>query len=224
MLMIRKTRLWLICSFRLSMMLIVEGKQFVCGKGRKKKKNRACARWSLCVSLSHKTSRGNFRVAHMTRTHDKSTTVVSHTQHIYTPSIITRCLAWKNVLWWKYVVIKNMTSEGADINTTLFLAEPASPDLWDAAFLTNQYQPQHSLCFSFMFRIIVAADDTPVSRKAISYGLRLHESIPQSSIQFVFAVGLNPTSNTSINLLYVRNTNIRNDQHSSTWLPFIEVL
>ncbi|CDS11820.1 hypothetical protein LRAMOSA11464 [Lichtheimia ramosa] len=52
-----------------------------------------------------------------------------------------------------------------------------------------------------MFRIIVAVDDTPVSRKAISYGLRLHESIADSSIQFVFAVGLNPTSNTSIHLL-----------------------
>lgn len=55
--------------------------------------------------------------------------------------------------------------------------------------------------FFFMFRIIVAVDDTPVSRKAISYGLRLHESIADSSIQFVFAVGLNPTSNTSIHLL-----------------------
>ncbi|CDH58797.1 predicted protein [Lichtheimia corymbifera JMRC:FSU:9682] len=52
-----------------------------------------------------------------------------------------------------------------------------------------------------MIKNTKTADDTPVSRKAISYGLRLHESIPQSSIQFVFAVGLNPTSNTSINLL-----------------------
>ncbi|KAI9322108.1 hypothetical protein BX666DRAFT_1891720 [Dichotomocladium elegans] len=44
-----------------------------------------------------------------------------------------------------------------------------------------------------MFRIVVATDDTPASRKATSYALRLHESIPGSSLQVILAVGLNPT-------------------------------
>ncbi|KAI7872783.1 hypothetical protein BDF14DRAFT_1716788, partial [Spinellus fusiger] len=46
------------------------------------------------------------------------------------------------------------------------------------------------------YRIVVAANDTDISRKAIDYALQLYQRLSgnNNSLEIVYAIGLNPTA------------------------------
>lgn len=46
-----------------------------------------------------------------------------------------------------------------------------------------------------MYRIVVAADDSPISKKAIDYAVKLCSSLSVSyKLDVVYAIGLNPAA------------------------------
>jgi hypothetical protein len=77
---------------------------------------------------------------------------------------------------------------------TLFLFSYLFPKHEVNGLMRNKRKQSHRLS-SAPYRIVVAADNSPISKKAIQYAIQLCSQLAVPySLQILYAVGLNPTT------------------------------